>query len=105
MTICKDLGLKTVLWQSVITTDISLSRMKDSQFKLEQEKWGNCGIYAPHLEYQDKQKNRNKVVQFLDANLTREGLVSIKDIADELKLTEEFVLSILKEFDLEITEE
>lgn len=105
MTECKDLGLKRLLWQSTITADISLAMLKDIEHKLDQEKWGNCGIIAPHIEEQDKQKSREKLIKFLDTNKGKKGLISIKCIAEELCLTEDFVLSTLHEFGMDVTEE
>lgn len=103
---CKDLGLKTVPWQSTLTTNYSLNHLKEIEYRMAQEKWDNCGIIMPHLETEDIQKNRKKVVDFLNNNIGKqEQLVSIRDIANHLQLTEEFILNILKEFGMDIVEE
>ncbi len=96
---CKDLGRRNVSWQSVVTSQISLKRLN------VYATWDSGGILAPHLESADTWKNRQKVMEYLNSNIGKKGLVPIKDIASKLRLTEEFVLIALEDFGMEITEE
>ncbi len=96
---CKDLGRRRVCWDSTITSQISLKRLNVYAI------WESGGILAPHLEVADAWKNRQKVIEYLNTNIGKKGLVPIKDIANELGLTEEFVLIALEDFGMEITEE
>mgnify|MGYP003394224949 FL=1 len=95
---CKDLGIRHVSWQSVLTASISLNVLKETEIRMTNEQWDNCGIISSYIEKQDTQKNREKVIKFLNENIGKQGLVSIKNIAEELKLTEEFLLVVLREF-------
>lgn len=96
---CKDLGRRNVSWQSVVTAQISLKRLN------VYATWDSGGILALHLESADTWKNRQKVMEYLNSNIGKKGLVPIKDIASKLRLTEEFVLIALEDFGMEITEE
>jgi hypothetical protein len=102
---CKDIGLRRVPWQSVITAEFSINNLRELEYKMMQERWGNCGIMIPHLEHKDAHDSKEKVIKFLNDNIGKEEqLVSIKDIANQLGLTEEFVISTLKEFGMDVTE-
>lgn len=65
----------------------------------------NEGILAPHIEAQDAWKNREKVLNYLNRNLGKKGLIPIKQIAEELKLTEQFITQALEDYGMEIIEE
>ncbi len=101
---CKDLGRRNVSWQSIVTSQISLKRLKLQDHHVY-ELWDSGGFLAPHIEIADAWKNRQKVIEYLESNIGKKGLVPIKDIACILRLTEEFVLSALEDFGMEITEE
>lgn len=101
---CKDLGRRNVSWQSTITAQISLQRLKLKDQDIY-ETWESGGILAPHLEFTDAWKNRQKVIEYLNSNIEKKRLVPIRDIANELRLTEEFVLIALEDLGMEITEE
>lgn len=101
---CQDLGRKNVSWQSTVTAQISLKRLK-LQDPYIYESWESGGILAPHLEVADTRKNRQKVINFLNSNIGKKGLVPVRDIASELRLTEEFVLIALQDIGMEIVDD
>ena len=101
---CKDLGRKCVDWQGTITAQISLHRLKLQDPEIY-DTWESGGILAPHLEVADTWKNRNKVIEYLNSKIGKEGLVPVRDIASELRLTEEFVLTALEDFGMEIVDD
>jgi len=100
-----EIGLNKYYHSSAVTASISLYNMNALVRRLDSQRFDNEGSMSASdmVRYmQNIQEKKKRILEYVNSQIGKADLISTAEIAAQLKVSEDFIIKTLKEFNMQL---